>query len=424
MKKFFLLLILGLSLFMVGGCADVPDEVRKNIDTYRGGDDAKASEDSSFTYLPLSELEENAASALQKEYGQFRLADNIVCSIPEEISLVTLQYLYQKDLEDHYMDAFSLFFTQQEIDAQKIERGYSQTDDDFINYYFKNEEEQLYGECGNDGYLAIYKPDAYEVRFANINCPNVKIYHVDRNDDLSDEYRLKDGECTVAEAVDYINDWLETEYKQFEPDYDYKVKTVIVREYGEVYFFEITAEAFYHGVPLDSFTSEFFFDEDVIRMYQTYTYSRVDIQMMNVCRIDSIQNAYGILEPVQTEPADAFISLESALQYCEKTFTDFRDITISDIGIKYTLSPVYDYIGVEVPVENGIIIYSHPAYGPGIEVVSRPVWEFIIDVDPAEFLQRDENGELEPNPYGDMRRYIYIDMLSGELHFKMDVDLY
>ena len=106
------------------------------------------------------------------------------------------------------------------------------------------------------------------------------------------------------------------------------------------------------------------------------------------------------------------------MKYCEHTFTDFKNITISDIGIKYTLTPVYDYIGMESKDENENNIKMQNPYSAGITVTSHPVWEFIIDVDPSEFLK---DGEI--NTYGDVRKYIYIDMVTGELHYNMDIVL-
>jgi len=40
----------------------------------------------------------------------------------------------------------------------------------------------------------------------------------------------------------------------------------------------------------------------------------------------------------------------------------------------------------------------------------------IIDVDHSEYLKE---GEI--NGYGDMRKYIYINMLTGELYYQFDI---
>ena len=187
-------------------------------------------------------------------------------------------------------------------------------------------------------------------------------------------------------------------------------KTVIVREHEDYYLFEITVEVFYHGIPLDSITMISDTDEKNQAMYMKYTSNKIEIQMINVNQIDSFTNCTGILEPIETEIVDECISLESALRYCEKTFTDFKDVTISDIGLKYITSPVYDYIGNESIMQN--------PYSAGITVNSHPVWEFIIDVEPSEFLR-----DGEKNTYGDVRKYIYIDIITGELFYQLDTVL-
>lgn len=247
---------------------------------------------------------------------------------------------------------------------------------------------------------------------------------MDRGDDLGDSYQLNDGPCTVSDAVDYVNGWLKEKYKKIEPDFDYEVKTVIACERAGACHFEITAECLYKGVPLDSLYGLSEFDEEAMRLREVYTPKRLTIGMMNACQVDYFTNGNGVLEPVSEEGRQKFVSLESALEFCEATFTDFKDVVISDVGIAYTLSPVYDYIGREETLENGQVnIYAHPAYGPGIEVVSRPAWVLVIDVDPSEYLQADEEGNLPPNPYGDVSKFIYVDMASGELHYNMELAL-
>ena len=150
-----------------------------------------------------------------------------------------------------------------------------------------------------------------------------------------------------------------------------------------------------------------------------YTRSNIKIQMVNINEIDSFTNGTGIINPIEAESIDECISLESALLLCENTFTDFKDIPISDIKIKYTLTPVYDYIGEKHEEENGTInIITQSTYASGTMLKSRPVWEFVIDVDPSEFLKDDEI-----NTYGDVRKYIYVDMLSGELFYQLDIVL-
>lgn len=133
-----------------------------------------------------------------------------------------------------------------------------------------------------------------------------------------------------------------------------------------------------------------------------YLEYEISIQMLSVNSIDSFTTGSGMLIPKVEEKINECISLESALNFCENTFTEFRDITISDIDIMYTLIPIYE---TDTDGNNFLSGYN-----------SRPVWEFIIDVPSEDFLAK---GEV--NTYGDTRKYIYIDMVIGEVHYNFDI---
>ena len=139
----------------------------------------------------------------------------------------------------------------------------------------------------------------------------------------------------------------------------------------------------------------------------TYYDYGIQIQMIKSDEIASFTNGTGIYIPTEEVEIAECISLESALELCEDTFSDFKDITISDIGIMYTLNPVYE------PNPNA----KEDPLNPEIIVgyTSRPVWEFVIDMEPSEFLKKDEI-----NTRGDMRKYIYVDMITGELKYNFE----
>ncbi len=401
MKKMILIFALILT-FAVNGCAAVPDEVKKDIKNYHGENNNIDPKNFKFTYINTSDLKDSSQKAIEKNYKQFNISQNIeFTSFPEEIN--QMEFKYTDNFEENYIDILKMFFTQQELNSQEINLNSSKSGSK--SYSFFNEKNRVYGCVSDNGFVSMLKPDTFDISFS-YNDPNIKIYHADRNEDLSDTYQLKNGSCSVKDAVDYINNWFETNYKKIAPDYDYRVKTVIVRKHENYHLFEIHTEIFYRDIPLDNLSMEAETDEENLKMHMIYTSNNVTIQMLNVNQIDSFTNGTGILQPVKAEKIEECISLESALKFCETTFTDFRNITISDIGIKYTTSPDYDYINNQEP------------YAPGISVASRSVWEFIIDVSPSEFLRE---GEI--NTYGEVRKYIYIDILTGELHYNLDVVL-
>ncbi len=414
MKKIFAFLILAVFAVNTCGCASVPAEVEEDMSNYNAEFEKDDIENLDLDYINISEIESNAETALEKKYAQFELAEGISVSNPCEINIMKFRYL--EDFQNNYVDALSMFFTKQEINAQDIQLSTDNTGSK--SYSFWNEYDKMYGCVSDNGFIAMLKPDVFDISFA-CNGRNVKIYHVDRDVDLSDSYQLNNGEYSIGEAVDYINAWLEDEYKKRFSQYDYKVKTVIVREFQDHYLYEILIQQIYNGVPLDCITQYAEMDEKSNRMYMKYTKNSISIQMNNFGKISSFTNGYGFIEPVSTEKIEQCISLESALELCGRTFTDFKDITVSDIGIKYTLTPEYDYIGEEYVDDNGnITIVTQSAFAAGVVLDSHPVWEFIIDVDPSEFLD-----EGEPNTYGDVQKYIYVDMVTGEIFFQLDVVL-
>ncbi len=399
MKKTLILLWTVLCVASVTGCAEVPDEVLQDMSSYID-EESEKSEQSELTYIKISELAENAEIALGKDYTQFELSDKIRFSAPEELYLMS--FSQTEGFSENFDKVMELFFDDSVISSQSIS---IREDEYWETVSFMSDEDKVYGCVGDDGFIAMLNPDAYDISFSYQE-PNVAIYHTERNDDFSDEYQLEDKKYSVAEAVEFVDNWFETNYSEFSPEYDYKAETVIVREHEGNYLYQILVHAVYKGVPLDSFTREVERDGNMnIRM--TYSDYSIQLQMIKSDEIASFTNGTGIYIPTETESVDECISLESALRLCEDTFADFKDITVSDIGVMYTLNPVYEANpnAKEDPLNPEIIV----------GYTSRPVWELVIDVLPSEFIK-----EGEVNTYGDLRKYIYVDMITGELKYNFD----
>ena len=399
MKKTMLLLWSVLCVASVTGCAEVPDEVMQDMSSYID-EEKESPEETELEYITISELAENAEIALGKDYTQFELSDKIRFSAPEELYLMSFKGA--EDFSGNFDKVMELYFDDSVISSQTLSIS---DDEDDRTIHFMSDEDKVYGCVGDDGFIAMLNPDAYDISFSYQE-PNVAIYHTERNDDFSDEYQLKDRKCSVADAVKFVDNWFENNYKQFSPEYDYKTETVIVREHEGNYLYQILVHAVYRGVPIDSFTREF---ESVgeTSMKMTYSDYGIQIQMIKSDEIASFTNLAGIYIPTEEVKIAECISLESALELCEDTFADFKDMTISDIGVMYTLNPVYEpNPNAENDPLNKEIITGY---------TSRPVWEFVIDVPPSEFLKKDEI-----NTRGDMRKYIYVDMITGELKYDFD----
>ena len=387
MKKS-LLFIITIIIFLTS-CADTPNEVKDEISKYKGSEQTEINSD--LTYVKYKELQSNTLASLEKNYGQFTVSDKVVFSQPEEINIMEFMPINGFMLKSQ--KALELFFTRDFINSQEL-----LTNENSV--YFYNDKDKAYGGVEDNGFIAALKPEAFDISFSYSE-PNIKIYHPNRNEKLNDKYQLNNGTCSVGEAVDYVNNWLYSNYKPLLSEYDYKVNTVIVREHNGKHLFQFLVEAVYNGVVLDSYTrQDEIINEDLIEM--TNIDYGIQLQMININSIDSFTNLWGMIKPCEIESISEVISLESVLKLCERTFTNFKEIEISDVRIMYTLIPVYsnDELG-----NKHIVSYS-----------SRPVWELIIDVSPEEFLAKGET-----NTYGDMRKYIYVDMVTGEIKYNLDI---
>lgn len=384
--KRILLIVISVVTLTFSGCASVPQGVKSNMEKYNSQE--KEQSDFKFSYIDISNLQSTSQEAILKNYGQFEISDNINLKQPSEINIMSFKPVSGFLSNSH--KAMNLFFTEDQLSKQKIYN-------DGYYYEFSNENEKLYCSVCDDGFIAMLNPETFDISFSYSE-PNLKVYHIDRKDNLKDEYQLNDQKCTVEEAVEYVDNWLDTKYKTFSNNLDYNVKTVIVREHNNKYLFEFSVEALYNEIPIDSYTAEM--DESSEKMiFDNY---RIEIQMINKNSIDSFTNRTNGLIPSVEESLNECISLESALEYCQHTFTDFKNIEISDIGIIYTLSPVYEYDSEQRPY---IVKYN-----------SHPVWEFIMDVLPEEILSE---GQVNTNGY--LRRYIYIDMVTGECNYNFNI---
>lgn len=246
-----------------------------------------------------------------------------------------------------------------------------------------------------NGFLCFFRPSAFSFSDSGML---VNIYFPDR-DDLSARYQLKDGEMTVAEAVSFAQSWIDENYAYLEPDYTFKVKDVVVRcGASDICYFEIDVEKSYKGVHLNSAVTVTGSSADAIMEQVTNT---LTLQMINVDEISMFTNNNGMVVPTETKKLDQIISLSSLLPYIKETFSEALAVgEISEIGLKYTLSPQYDYA-------NG----QH-YYHPGVSVNSRLVWEILVDVPVA--------GRTGGSYSGRIVNYIQIDALTGEVEYDFD----
>lgn len=384
------------AVLMLTGCSAVPDDVKDNNAAAKNVTDSSTAE---LKTIAVGELDGDVEKALSKEYSQFTFAKGITVDIPDELQKCTFKQV--SGYEENYEEIFSRFFDKAELESEEISKETSF--DGMESYSFSDDINKKYCCVGNNGFICFAKPSAYDDLFSGGK--RVKIYHVDRKDDLSDSYQLDGQDVTISEAVDFAQKWLDENYADLEPDYDIFVKTVIVRENNMgINSFDIMAEKKYKGVALDDLVQKL---DDTVSDGQKMKYvtQSVYMQMFKADEIGSMTNGNGLIKPQEEGKLDKIISFSSAMDNLEQSFTDFESkVEISDVNLKYTLTPNYDY-------KNG-----QSCYDAGIDFSSRLVWELVIDVPEDEMPV----GE-EYNSMGNVQKYIYVDAENGDIDYEFNL---
>ncbi len=378
------------------GCASVPSDVKDNKGDTKGVSDSETAE---LEQIAVSDLEGDVQTALSKEYSQFAFAEGIKVDIPDELQKCTFKQV--SGYEENYAGIFSRFFDKAELAGEEISKDTGA--DGMVSYGFSDELGKKYGCVGNNGFICFAKPSAYDDLFSGGK--RVKIYHADRNDDLSDSYQLDGQDVTIGEAVDSAQKWHNENYADLEPDYDISVKTVIVRENDMgVKSFDIMAEKKYKGVALDDLVQKL---DDTVSDGQKMKYvtQSIYMQMFKADEIGSMTNGNGLIKPQEEGKLDKIISFSSVMNYLEQSFTDFETkVEISDVNLKYTLTPDYDY-------KDG-----QNCYDAGIGFSSHLVWELVIDVKADEMPVGEEYETM-----GNVQKYIYVDAENGDIDYDFDL---
>jgi len=392
-----------IAMVVLSSCTEVPEDVKSRTEAKNAAlSEAQNHSDRTgeVKFISTDELQVDTEKALKEKYSNFIVSDKISINIPSEITKCDF-----KQVSNYCVNAEKLvdqFFDESLLDGEKpVSMPYDYTKNYTIDTYgFRNIDKKIHFFVWNNGFICFMKPPLFEEQTEGGS--QQAIYHIDRNDDLSGSYLLGDKEVSVAEAVSAAQKWLDDNYAQFEPKYNIKIKTLIVREndFGE-YSYHFTAEKHYKDIPLD----------ELIMMYENndlskmkYMNNKITFIMKNGTDIDYFTNHTGIIEPIEKGKLDKIVSLSSALEYLEKTFAEFNSsMEIADINLKYTLKPIYD-------LNNG-----QPYNAEGVDITGKIVWEFVIDV-PYNSIKH-----TFPNA-GSVRKYIYVDAETGEMDFYFELD--
>ena len=114
-----------LTLFLLVGCASVPDEVKEDMSNYN--DSSFSDDGTSFSYVEVSELQSNTEEALKESYGQFTISDKINFVKPDEINVMKFSII--SNFNENSEKIIPFFFDKSIIDPQLTsnENGYRVT---------------------------------------------------------------------------------------------------------------------------------------------------------------------------------------------------------------------------------------------------------------------------------------------------------
>ena len=410
MKKILCCFLCGiLALSAVTGCAKTPGEVKANMSNYNSNPGSVKTAGPEYSGAP--DILKNENEVLQKKYQNLIMPSKL--SIRPVSSIPVVTFRQTSGFEKKYRAVMSLFFDTATLARQKIK--YTEDNRIYSNRFsFVNPSEKISATVCGSGLVLMRKADAFDLQMNDVAYERVNLIHVDRGENTNAAYQLLDKKYSVADAVEYINRWMTEKWAPLEPGFTFRVKTVIVRKLDQKHFYyEITVEKLYKGIALDEIR-DVQHKIDKNGPYFTCTQNFVSIEMMTSGTISSFNSSFGIYEIAKEDTsANRYVTLKSAADKVEEKLSGFKNIRISDIHLKYTLCPVYDHTVIYEDKEKTKGFSKQNIQTPGITVTSRPVYAFVIDADPKEY---EEKGRIFQ---GDLRKYVTVDAVTGELQIKM-----
>lgn len=409
-KQFILLGVIGVSL--LAACGEKTEQAQTEQTQAEEVDFNWVSEQTEYEGFTEEEITEKAVSrealfsgydaVLQEAYENFRLPQTVTIS-PAEI-YKHVEIVQESGFTENAEKILQMFLGAELSETLEFS-DYSEMREQ-ATLVIDSDEEKVYCAVKDCGFVSVIKPSGYEIGF-NGNFEVVDIVHVDREEPLSQSYVLMDGEESIEEAVTYIEEWLNQNWVAWEPDFTYSVKTVEVRRYGDSHIYDFYVEKLFDGIPLDDSFGET--GMAVVHGYleDKYIGSTLYIRMFHRNTIDVFSNGTGILRVQSTEDAeDGWLSLPDCTRMLEQLFSEYAVYDISDIEMQYVLCPDYDSV-------RGLGSYSFSS--PGLRVLAKPVWCFVMDVPEEKLLN--EDGSFTA---GYQKHYIDVDMRTGEVWLELE----
>jgi hypothetical protein len=407
------IIIAAISLVMLVGCNEVPEDVKSRAEEQWRPIPEEHKE--LIQYIPLGEMQADIDKALTDTYANFDLREGIKVRLPDQLRQCDFAQVdgFASNAEK-VLDAFIDSSDRKGIAIETYEQE-AVLDNPHTKTTcrgFRDEDGKRQFIVWENGFVSMFRGAMFDLQLSSPE--TIKIYHVDRGDDLSDSYKLDKETLTVKEAVDKAQKWIDERYAQFEKDYQIRIHTVKVDQYTEktedgseiVLANELIFLALkeYKGVMLDFSGQKTSREKNEKITKIDRSINDLELRMITDSSIEMVTNGSGMITPSETGVIDKGVSVSSALQYIENTFTNFNEKPkIVDIQLKYTLSPEYDK---ETQAYNA----------PGNKLKGRLVWEFTLGL-PESVQKEYRNKRLD---YSDFGRYVIIDVQNGEMEYEFE----
>lgn len=392
--------LLILSMLLAGslcmGCAQAPDEVKKDMEKY--GENAQAEETETKT-CTIEEVRNCNVKDITQKYENIVLPEHIDFSGIQEVSLLKFQFVKEHSKQrEKYAQAFGLSgeldWKQDEFNLQgdtgmtydsPAKREYLNVADNGF-FYFEQK----------DGYTELQEESEEDIGTKEENASDIqeRIY-LKRGDSADQFVNLNGQEVTLSEEINWMNQEI-NRIMSVGGTFQYDVRTVYVRKRKNGFqHLSVLAQMEYKGVLLDFFGATIESDSEKMASYVKQMENDIRMQMDVHEEIAAMGNN-GMFEVVEEKPLEEVIDFQSAVDAVGRKMAGFREVQIEEVQVMYTLLPQYDYTETDANY-----------MAPGNIVETRPVYSFMVKYGEDNF----GTDVME----GNALCYINVDMVTGEV---------
>lgn len=366
----------------IGGCNDVPTEVKDDMKRYKDNEQVSGSE---VTYCNVDELR----SIQNKEINNKNIVINnkVDFSGVKEVSLPTIKYEenYVENYKDKYAELYGFDSNKIKlIDSSGMEGG----------KYYEYEDKDQYFNISDAGHIAhfsgIMNNEDYNIEESKV----LGKYRIgDDNKNINIDF--KSGKALLSDMCDKAENWYNTNIGN--ETLDYKITDAIVRNVkcsgkSEVHL-AMCGEYFYKGICFNNH-----FQTTVEEKGEECRYYVPNCTINEYTDIDSfdwfsINNVS--FEVTSVKKVDKIVDFDSAVRIVTEKLSGFTSLEFEEV--------IPMYVTITSNFE------GKDTAAPGLELEARPVYAFLIK---KEGLDEDNGSLILLQNY--YKNIVLVDMITGD----------